>query len=40
MSGKSKLVVLFGVVVLLYVLFSSDTEPVEVEVESEAELDE
>ncbi len=37
MSGKSKLVVLFGVVVLLYVLFSSDTEPVEVEVESESE---
>lgn len=35
MSGKSKLVVLFGVVVLLYVLFSSNTEPVEVEVESE-----
>ena len=37
MSGKSKLVVLFGVVVLLYVLFSSDTEPVEVEVESDDE---
>ena len=37
MSGKSKLVVLFGVVVLLYVLFSSDTEPVEVEVEPDDE---
>ncbi|SHH24745.1 hypothetical protein SAMN05443636_2166 [Halobaculum gomorrense] len=35
MSGKSKIVVLFGVVVLLYVLFSSNTEAVEVEVESE-----
>ena len=35
MSGKSKLVVLFGVIVLLYVLFSSDSEPVEVEVETE-----
>ena len=37
MSGKSKLVVLFGIVVLLYVLFSSDSEPVEVEVETVAD---
>jgi len=35
MSGKTKLVVLLGIVALLYVFFSSDTEPVEVEVESE-----
>ncbi len=35
MSGKSKIVVLFGVVVLMYVLFSSNSEPVEVEVETE-----
>lgn len=35
MSGKTKLVVVLGIVVLLYVIFSSDTEPVEVEVESE-----
>lgn len=37
MSGKTKLVVLFGVVVLLYVLLGSETEPVEVEVEDDDE---
>ncbi len=33
MSGKSKLIVLFGIIVLLYVVLTSDSEPVEVDVE-------
>jgi hypothetical protein len=36
MSAKSKLVLLFGIVVLMYVILSSNEESVEVEVETES----
>jgi hypothetical protein len=35
MSGKSKLVLLFGIIVLLYVVLSSGEDSVEVEVDTE-----
>lgn len=35
MSGKTKLVVLLGIVAVLYVVLSSGEDPVEVEVETD-----
>jgi hypothetical protein len=35
MSGKSKLVLLFGIIVLLYVVLTSGEDSVEVEVDTE-----
>ncbi len=33
MSGKAKLVLLFGIVVLLYLVLTSESEPIEIDVE-------